>query len=80
MTRTEIDIIAERVAITVMENFNVSRWLTIKEACQYGKIKRDTLMKWIDEGYIYGSKRSGKWIVDRQSIDDFYNQERLQIL
>ena len=63
-----------------MQNFSVSRWLTIKEACEYARIKRDTLMKWLDEGYIYGSKRSGKWIVDRKSIDNYYNEERLQIL
>lgn len=79
MTRGDINIIAEQVVASVVAGLHVSRWLTVKEACEYAKIKRDTLMRWLDEGYVYGSKRSGKWIIDRTSIDSFYNQDRLQI-
>lgn len=53
------------------------RWLTVKEAMDYAKVKsRSTLMKWIDAGYIYAHKRTGEWIIDRNSIDDWYNSER----
>ena len=77
MTNTELDILAEKLAAHLAGELHVSRWLTVKEACEYAKIKRDTLMKWVNEGYIYGNKRSGKWIIDRDSIDSYYNSERL---
>jgi len=32
---------------------------------------------WIKKGYIYGFKRSGAWIIDRQSIDDWYSSDKL---
>jgi hypothetical protein len=52
------------------------KWLTLKEAMQYAKVKStDTIRRWIAEGHIYGFKRSGEWIVDRESIDDWYSSE-----
>jgi len=63
----------------VKENFNESlggRWLTMKEALDYAKVKSvKTLKMWIDKGYIYGHKRTGNWIIDRQSIDDWYSSD-----
>jgi hypothetical protein len=51
----------------------IGRWLTMKEAMTYAKVKSvNTIKKWITEGYIYAHKRTGSWIVDRQSIDDWY--------
>ena len=51
----------------------IGRWLTLKEAMTYAKVKSvNTIKKWIAEGYIYAHKRTGSWIVDRQSIDDWY--------
>ncbi len=77
MTRSDLKILAENLAAEISARIHVPRWLDIKQACQYANIKRDTLMKWVDEGYVYGHKRSGKWIIDRDSIDNFYNQDRL---
>lgn len=52
---------------------NISqRWLTISEACQYSKMSKNTLKAVIDSGGIFASKRGGKWIVDRTSIDKYY--------
>jgi len=48
------------------------RWLTISEACQYSKMSKNTLKSVIDSGGIFASKRGGKWIVDRTSIDKYY--------
>jgi len=49
------------------------RWLTMKEAKLYAKVRSvNTIKKWISEGYIYAHKRTGSWIIDRQSIDDWY--------
>jgi len=55
----------------------IGRWLTMAEATEYAKIKSKTMKKWLDEGYIYGFKRSGQWIIDRQSIDDWYLSDKL---
>ena len=63
----------------VKENFNDclgGRWLTMKEALDYAKVKSvKTLKMWIEKGYIYGHKRTGNWIIDRQSIDDWYSSD-----
>ena len=51
----------------------IGRWLTMKEAMTYAKVKSvNPIKKWIVEGYIYAHKRTGSWIIDRQSIDDWY--------
>ena len=56
----------------------IGRWLTMEEAVKYAGIKtKKTMKKWLDEGYIYGHKRSGSWIIDRQSIDDWYLSDKL---
>ena len=50
----------------------------MNEALEYAKVKSvKTLKMWIDKGYIYGYKRSGSWIIDRQSIDDWYSSDKL---
>lgn len=48
------------------------RWLTVTEACLYAKMSKNTLMGTIDSGHVFASKRGGKWIVDRKSIDQYY--------
>ena len=36
------------------------------------RASKNTLMDMIAEGQIRAHKRPGKWIVDRESIDEFY--------
>ena len=81
LEKKQIELIAEIVTEKLKEHFQdtpVGRWLTMNEALEYAKVKSvKTLKKWIDKGYIYGHKRSGNWIFDRQSIDDWYSSDKL---
>ena len=82
LTQTEISFIADCIFKKLKDdNFLINtrcRWLTLKEAMEYAKVKSsNTILKWIDEGYIYGHKRSGHWIIDRQSIDDWFLSEKI---
>ena len=52
------------------------RWLKFSSACKYADISPNTLRKWINKGLIYGTKTTGEWRVDRESIDDFFNVDR----
>ena len=71
-------LIAEQVRVDILSSIAPGRWLTFPEAMLYAKVKsRDTMRKWIDNGYIYAHKRSGQWIIDRQSIDDWFLSERV---
>lgn len=56
------------------------RWLTIKEACLYAKMSKNTLMKCVRCDEIKATKRGGKWIVDRQSIDAYYEEIEFESL
>ena len=72
------ELVAEQVGDIVSANSCHGRWLTLREAMQYARVKSpNTIKKWIDEGYIYAFKRSGEWIVDRESVDDWYSSEKL---
>lgn len=71
------DLIAKQVKSNVLASCAPRRWLTLQEAMDYSRVKSvNTIKKWIDEGYIYGHKRSGQWIVDRESIDDWFLSEK----
>jgi len=71
------NLVVEKIAQQATAPVCPGRWLTLKEAMAYAKVKsRDTIMKWIDEGFIYAFKRSGEWVVDRESIDDWFLSER----
>lgn len=53
------------------------RWMAMKEAMQYARVKsRTTFMKWVNQGHVYAHKRTGEWIVDRKSIDDWFLSEK----
>ncbi len=80
--RSDIEALASKIAKEVGQNILASatpgRWLTLKEAMAYAKVKsEDTIRKWINEGYIYAHKRSGQWIVDRESIDDWFLSDKV---
>ncbi len=81
LEKKQFELLAEMVAEKLKENIQnatVGRWLTMNQALEYAKVKSvKTLKMWIDKGYIYGHKRSGNWIIDRQSIDDWYSSDKL---
>jgi hypothetical protein len=81
LDKKQIELIAEIVAEKLNEHFQdapVGRWLTMPQALEYARLKTEkTMRKWIKKGYIYGFKRSGHWIIDRRSIDDWYSSDKL---
>ena len=74
---TIANILAKEIEAIISVKSNPGRWLTLHEAMEYAKVKSaNTIKKWINEGYIYGFKRSGEWIIDLESIDEWYNSEK----
>ena len=73
LTHNDINNIAELVAEKIQCNLvstTLGRWLTLDEAMAYAKVKsKNTIKNWLEQGYIKGQKRTGAWIIDRQSID-----------
>ena len=83
LTHTDIEQLADLVAAKVAAGLNVpvGKWLTMEEAMAYAKVKsKNTIKQWIRQGRIHGFRRSGKgnWIIDRESIDDWYNSEEME--
>lgn len=79
LNHQEIKTLAQLLADELQGRLAIQgRWLTRNEAVRYARVSWNTLKKWIRQGYVYGFKRSGKgcWIIDRESIDQFFNQER----
>lgn len=71
LTHTEINALSDLIAEKVMASIAVmalkGRWLTVEEAKKYAKVRSiNTIKKWINEGHIYGFKRSGDWIIDHE--------------
>lgn len=84
ITHDNIEALAIMIAKIVKEEVHVAaetkpKWLTIEEASTYAKASIKKIRRWIDEGYIYGFKRTGKYVIDRESIDNWYNSERIDI-
>ncbi|NPU86564.1 MAG: helix-turn-helix domain-containing protein [Syntrophaceae bacterium] len=70
--------IAKGVEANIIAKTTPGRWMTLKEAMAYAKVKsEDTIRKWINSGYIYAHKRTGQWIVDRESIDDWFSSDKM---
>jgi len=77
---TIADIVAREVTAKIIASSVTGRWLTMTEAMAYAKVKSiNTMKKWVDKGLIYGRPRSGRgdWIIDRESIDQFYLEEKI---
>lgn len=65
--------IKAQIAAALADGTIQERWMELPEAMKYAKVKsRTTMMNWINAGKVQAFKRSGKWIVDRQSIDNWY--------
>lgn len=58
------------------EIIRTMKWITLNEACLYARKSINSMVKLIVRNKIYGTKRDGEWIVDRESIDAYYNCER----
>jgi len=76
MNHGDMQKLAQMVADELKASALFNKWLTFEEGQQYAKVSPNTLRKWINKGYIYASKTTGAWRIDRESIDDFFNSER----
>lgn len=81
MNDADITALSKSITIAIAERMGVqpvySKWLTVSEAMLYAEVKsRKTILAWINEGYIYAFRRTGSWIIDRESIDKWYNKDR----
>jgi hypothetical protein len=70
LTHDDLQKLAERLSALIPQP--LPRWLTFKEACEYARVKRDRMAEMIGDGSVHGGKKKGCWIIDRQSIDDYY--------
>ena len=55
------------------------RWLPLKEAAAYAGVSAKKLKQLIETGEIRAKKLDGKWIVDRLSIDEFYESDWVEL-
>ena len=58
---------------------DIVRWLSMTVACRYASMSDKTLMGYIKSGNIYGTKKNGKWYIDRLSIDEFMKSDTVFI-
>lgn len=70
-----IDILIQE--IREIKAMTFSRWLTFAEAVKYSRRGKEWLLQKLKTGEIYGYLEKGKWIVDKQSIDDYYLQNKI---
>ena len=55
------------------------RWLPLKEAARYAGISTKKLRQLVEQGEIRAKRLEGKWIVDRLSIDEFYEKDWVEM-
>lgn len=56
------------------------RWLDLNKACTYASMSEKTLLQYINKAKdIYGTKKGGKWYIDRYSIDEFMLKDKKEI-
>ena len=56
------------------------RWLSLAEATQYVSLSDKTIMKYVNAGVIYGTRKGGKWLIDRASIDTWLEEDKIKLL
>ncbi len=82
LTHTDLEYIAQNIAKQVRSEILAEmvpgKWMTLTEAMEYAKVKSEnTMIAWINDGFVYGFKAGGKWKVDRESIDNWFLSERV---
>lgn len=65
----------------IIPYFSTMKWLSLTEACIYARKSRNTVIELIKEMKVYGTKPegTGEYIIDRESIDVYYNEERFAL-
>jgi len=55
------------------------RWLDMRQASKYCSMHRQTLVRHVLAGEIYGTQKGGKWYVDRLSIDAWMSADTIEV-
>jgi len=56
------------------------RWLSLTQACRYASMSHKTFMRYVTRCDVYGTKKGGKWYIDRFSIDLFFSSDEIFVL
>ena len=85
LNRDDLDLLAARLFHMLRPHLvnHTPKWMSMAEACEYARMSRDTMTKLIDEGHVYAKKlaeKSGKYIIDRETIDCFLNNGRVNLI
>ena len=54
-----------------MENINEERWISLKEACKYLGVTRQTVLNWIDKKGLPSAKVGKLWKFKIDEIDEW---------
>ena len=68
----------KKILSSLIPYLSTMKWLSLQEACIYARKSRNTILELIKTGKIYGTKPEGMgdYVVDRESIDKFFDIER----
>jgi len=53
------------------------RWMSLSEVEEYASMCSKTLLKLVSTGEVYGTRKKGKWYIDRDSVDAYFNEDRI---
>jgi excisionase family DNA binding protein len=53
-----------------MENINEERWISLKEACKYLGVTRQTVLNWIEKKGLPSAKVGKLWKFKTDEIDE----------
>ena len=54
-----------------MENINEKRWISLKEACKYLGVTRQTVLNWIEKKGLPSAKVGKLWKFKTDEIDEW---------
>ena len=72
LSQADIAAIADELFKRLDKRDHPPRWLLFSEAMVYARASKNTLVAMIKDGRIRATKRGGNWIVDKNSIDEYY--------
>ena len=55
------------------------RWMSLSEVEKYISMCSKTLLKLVRSGEVYGTRKNGKWYIDRESLDAYFNEDRIML-
>ncbi|MBI9077848.1 MAG: helix-turn-helix domain-containing protein [Desulfatibacillum sp.] len=82
MNHTDLERLADMVAARILAETRAAsapkRWMTVAETMAYVSLKsKKTIRMWINEGYVYAHRTTGKWLIDRESVDSWLEENKV---